>query len=76
MKFSWPIYKSGFKVMISSKVHRGGTWAFASAFHWCVWLALGSTVLYVGFMINMAEFITQGRNANRKGEQDFLKVSQ
>jgi uncharacterized membrane protein (DUF2068 family) len=51
MKFSWPIYKSGFKVMISSKIHKKGMWAFASAFNWTVWLALGSTAVYMGFTI-------------------------
>lgn len=29
LKFSWPIYKSGFQVLIASTVEEGGTWAFA-----------------------------------------------
>ena len=68
VKFSWPIYKSGFKVLISSVVQSGGTWAFASAFHWSVWVAMGGTVLFVAFMINLAEVITNRRQANRKGK--------
>lgn len=29
LKFSWPIYKSGFHVLIASAVEEGGIWAFA-----------------------------------------------
>lgn len=29
LKFSWPIYKSGFQVLIASNVEEGGIWAFA-----------------------------------------------
>jgi hypothetical protein len=68
IKFSWPIYKSGFKVIISSLVQSGGTWAFASAFHWSVWVAMGGTVVYVAFMVNLAEVITHRRQANRRGK--------
>jgi hypothetical protein len=29
LKFSWPIHKSGFHVLIASAVEEGGIWAFA-----------------------------------------------
>jgi hypothetical protein len=33
LKFSWPIYKSGFHVLIASAVEEGGIWAFAQVRH-------------------------------------------
>ncbi|WIA44160.1 hypothetical protein OEZ86_010495 [Tetradesmus obliquus] len=67
LKFSWPIYKSGFHVLIASAVEQGGTWAFAEAFHWSVWVALGATAITVALFITLVESITYGNRANRKG---------
>lgn len=67
LKFSWPIYKSGFRVLISSVVEDGGTWAFAQAFHWSVWVVIGATSVVVGFLVTAVELLTPGNLANRKG---------
>eukprot|EP00882_Tetradesmus_deserticola_P028965 GHRQ01032318.1.p1 GENE.GHRQ01032318.1~~GHRQ01032318.1.p1 ORF type:complete len:185 (+),score=22.72 GHRQ01032318.1:151-705(+) len=67
IKFSWPIYTSGFTVMISSAVEQGGTWAFAEAFHWSVWVVLGVTAIVVSFVVTAVETLTFGNRANRKG---------
>ncbi|KAF6257197.1 hypothetical protein COO60DRAFT_30052 [Scenedesmus sp. NREL 46B-D3] len=67
LKFSWPIYKSGFHVLIASAVEQGGTWAFAEAFHWGVWVVLGATAITVALLITLAETFTFGNHANRKG---------
>jgi hypothetical protein len=67
LKFSWPIYKSGFHVLIASAVEQGGTWAFAEAFHWSVWVVLGATAITVALFITLVETFTFGNHANRKG---------
>ncbi|KAF8061164.1 hypothetical protein HT031_004626 [Scenedesmus sp. PABB004] len=67
LKFSWPIYKSGFHVLISSTVQQGGTWAFAEAFHWSVWVVLGATAVVVSLFISAAELLTHGTAANGRG---------
>jgi hypothetical protein len=67
LKFSWPIYKSGFHVLIASAVEQGGTWAFAEAFHLSVWVVLGATAITVSFLVTVAEAFTYGNHANRKG---------
>jgi hypothetical protein len=67
LKFSWPIYKSGFQVLIASHYERGGVWDFADAFHWSVWVVLGGTAACVGLLITIAELIKFGDKANRKG---------
>lgn len=36
IKFSWPTYKSGLRVMIHATLQTGSTWAFASIFAWQV----------------------------------------
>jgi hypothetical protein len=67
LKFSWPIYMSGFRVMVSQRPGPTGIWSFASAFHWTVWAAIGGTIVYMGFMIALVEIITFRRGANKKG---------
>lgn len=67
LKFSWPIYKSGFHVLIASHVEEGGMWAFAEAFHWSVWVVLGATAIIISFMITAIEAFTRGNQANKKG---------
>jgi hypothetical protein len=34
IKFSWPTYKSGLRVMIHADLQSGSTWAFSEIFHW------------------------------------------
>jgi len=36
LKFSWPTYKSGLRVMISAHLQTGSTWAFSEIFAWQV----------------------------------------
>jgi hypothetical protein len=36
LKFSWPTYKSGLRVMIHTHLQSGSTWAFAEIFDWRV----------------------------------------
>eukprot|EP00775_Hariotina_reticulata_P008418 gene8418-8602_t len=67
LKFSWPIYKSGFQVLIASHVEEQGMWAFARAFDWSVWLVLGATALIVSVLVAAVEALTYGSSANRKG---------
>jgi hypothetical protein len=74
LKFSWPIYKSGFKVMISQAQTPIGTWGFASAFHWTVWVAVGGTAVYMGFIIALVEIITCKKSANKKGRLRCQKL--
>jgi hypothetical protein len=45
LKFSWPTYKSGLRVMIYAHLQTGSTWAFAVIFSWevgglCVCLSM------------------------------------
>ncbi len=69
IKFSWPIYKSGYQVLISSHLIAGDTWAFAQAFHWSVWLLLGATSIVVAFIVAIMERLTLKDAANKKGAQ-------
>eukprot|EP00878_Enallax_costatus_P007397 GHUV01007746.1.p1 GENE.GHUV01007746.1~~GHUV01007746.1.p1 ORF type:complete len:512 (+),score=103.94 GHUV01007746.1:351-1886(+) len=48
-------------------MEEGGTWAFAEAFHWTVWVVIGATSLVVGMLITVVEMLTPGDKANRKG---------
>jgi hypothetical protein len=34
LKFSWPTYKSGLRVMIHAQLQTGSTWAFSEIFRW------------------------------------------
>jgi hypothetical protein len=34
IKFSWPTYKSGLRVMIHTHLTSGSTWAFSEIFRW------------------------------------------
>ncbi|WIA44152.1 hypothetical protein OEZ86_010489 [Tetradesmus obliquus] len=61
LKFSWPTYKSGLRVMISAHLQSGSTWAFSEVFHWTVWLALGGTAVAVGFLVALIEWATPSR---------------
>jgi hypothetical protein len=54
-------------VLIASAVEQGGTWAFAEAFHWSVWVVLGATAITVALFITLVETFTFGNHANRKG---------
>lgn len=36
LKFSWPTYKSGLRVMIYAVLQTGSTWAFSEPFAWQV----------------------------------------
>lgn len=67
IKFSWPIYKSGFQVLIDSKMETSSVWTFAEAFHWSVWLAMGATAAIVSVVVAGAERLTYGNRANRTG---------
>jgi hypothetical protein len=40
LKFSWPTYKSGLRVMIHTHLTSGSTWAFSEIFRWEVRTAL------------------------------------
>jgi hypothetical protein len=67
LKFSWPIYKSGFHVLIASAVEQGGTWAFAEAFHWSVWVVLGATAITVALFITLVETLRLGTRRTGRG---------
>ncbi|KAF6257204.1 ligand-gated ion channel-domain-containing protein [Scenedesmus sp. NREL 46B-D3] len=82
LKFSWPTYKSGLRVMISAHLQQGSTWAFSqvfhrtvwlalgatavAVFHWTVWLALGGTAVAVGFLVALIEWATPSRQGEVK----------
>ena len=36
LKFTWPTYKSGLRIMISAHLQTGSTWAFSEIFSWQV----------------------------------------
>lgn len=42
LKFTWPTYKSGLRVMISAHLQTGSTWAFSEIFSWQVGSRLAS----------------------------------
>ncbi len=67
VKFSWPFYKMGQTVMISSKLIAGDTWAFSQALAWNVWLLLGITSVVVALLVAFMEKFTLGDAANRRG---------
>jgi hypothetical protein len=46
LKFSWPIYKSGFHVLIASAVEEGGIWAFAQVSRGCYSVWGGGVIVY------------------------------
>ncbi len=71
IKLSWPIFKSGYSVMISSKLIAGDTWAFSQALAWNVWLLLGITSVVVAFLVAFMERFTLGDAANKRGAQLF-----
>lgn len=66
LKFSWPTYKSGLRVMIHAKLQTGSTWAFSEVFHWSVWLALGLTAVAVGLLVAFIEWITPNQYGESK----------
>eukprot|EP00879_Flechtneria_rotunda_P031295 GHRR01034172.1.p1 GENE.GHRR01034172.1~~GHRR01034172.1.p1 ORF type:complete len:140 (+),score=22.62 GHRR01034172.1:144-563(+) len=67
IKFSVPIYKNGLQVMVASHVETGGTWAFAEAFHWSVWLMFALTSVAVSLLVTAIKFATVRNKANVKG---------
>ncbi|KAF8061162.1 eif3g-a [Scenedesmus sp. PABB004] len=76
LKFSWPTYKSGLRVMIHATLQHGSTWAFSEVFHWTVWLALGGTTVAVGLIVGLLEWATPQREGERKkGWQSWLWYS-
>lgn len=54
--------------MTSGHVQEGGTWTFAEAFHWSVWVALGGTAIFVSITIALVEHFTYGIKNNKKGQ--------
>ena len=71
--FSWPTYKSGLSVMIHTHLQTGSTWAFATPFHWSVWVALGGTTVIVGLLVGLTERLHKGVKANPKGMGCLLR---
>lgn len=69
LKFSWPTYKSGLRIMIFAHLQQGSTWAFSEVFHWSVWLALGGTAVAVGFLVALIEWLTPHKaGEDKKGQ--------
>ena len=60
IKLSWPIYKSGLRILVHGDLQAGSTWAFAGAFHWSLWLAAGFTALMVRAVVDAAGFFRGG----------------
>ncbi|WIA18264.1 hypothetical protein OEZ85_009732 [Tetradesmus obliquus] len=65
-KFSWPIYKSGYHILVAA-ADDGGVWSFTQAFHWSVWLLLGVTAIGVSLLITAVECMTHGNKVNKRG---------
>jgi hypothetical protein len=58
IKFSWPVYKSGLKIMVAAGVEQPqNLWAFSRPFSTTIWLAMGATALGVGLWIMSAEYL-------------------
>jgi hypothetical protein len=53
--------------MIHTHLQTGSTWAFATPFHWSVWVALGGTTVIVGILVGLTERLHKGIKANPKG---------
>eukprot|EP00879_Flechtneria_rotunda_P019430 GHRR01020408.1.p1 GENE.GHRR01020408.1~~GHRR01020408.1.p1 ORF type:complete len:473 (+),score=113.43 GHRR01020408.1:178-1419(+) len=66
LKFSWPTYKNGMRILIHAELQQGSTWAFAQVFHWSVWLALGGTALAVGLLVAVIESVTPYKPGEEK----------
>jgi hypothetical protein len=64
IKFSWPTYKGGLRIMIYDHLQSGSTWAFAEVFHWSVWLSLCATAVVVGLLVALLEWITPNTNSS------------
>lgn len=64
IKFSWPIYKTGLKIMVGDTWVRQGhdIWAFTTAFDGYMWLAVLLTSLGVGVFVWGAELLVYGRH--------------
>lgn len=75
IKFSWPLYKNGFSVLVSGHAEQPSTWAFTQAFSLAVWVALGGTAVAVGILVSITDYVTHGDKANKKGFQVQLLSS-
>jgi hypothetical protein len=60
LKFSWPTYKSGLRIMIHAHLQTGSTWAFSEIFRWEVW--------ELCVCLSMCRWFHQGLHAGARGE--------
>eukprot|EP00775_Hariotina_reticulata_P007278 gene7278-7491_t len=66
-KFSWPFYKSGFSVIVTSKQHEPNQWLFTEVYHWSIWMAIVLNTFLMAIIVTIAEVLMYGSKANRKG---------
>ena len=78
IKFSWPIYKAGLKIMVAKGVEvQSDFWAFTKAYTGEVWLAMGCTCLFIAIFVWAVELVTYGRGDEQTmGEVLSLGVKQ
>lgn len=75
IKYSWPTYKQGLRILTKATVETGDTWSVFRVFDWRVWLAMGGTAILVGVILYITETF-QPRMMRRmmyniKDESDF-----
>eukprot|EP00775_Hariotina_reticulata_P011724 gene11724-11868_t len=57
LQFSWPTYKSGMRIMFTSRVKVGSMWAYLTGFHWSIWITLPITAVTTGLLIAVIEWV-------------------
>ena len=60
--YSWPTYKNGLAVSVSSSVESASMWAFTDAFEWQLWIAIIGTAVLVGFIVFAVDAVMLGLN--------------
>eukprot|EP00775_Hariotina_reticulata_P011723 gene11723-11867_t len=66
-RFSWPILKSGYSILTTDPHESTDSFLFTDVYHWSVWLLMFMTPIVVAFLVTIAEILTYGSKANRKG---------
>lgn len=67
LKFSWPNWRSGFRILTAVPDDDRNIFKFTAAFHWGVWGCLAATAIIISFIVTGMELMTYGNRANRKG---------
>lgn len=62
MQYSVPVYKSGYRILLSSSSSSTDIWNFLSVFHWSLWVAVLVTMLFMGVALYATDVVSLKRH--------------